>query len=126
MNKLSPHLTIYKFPITAISSIVNRITGLYLSGLCISYCLLNNSQKDYMYNKYNSMTKTNQQIINLALLYPLNYHILGSLRHFIWDKNPQLLKNKYVAYTSYGLFFGSFITTYFMEKKITNSYKKKY
>lgn len=118
MNKLSPHLTIYKFPITAISSITNRLTGLYLSGLGISYCLLNNDQKNYLYNKYNCMNKTNQQIINYGIIYPLNYHLLGSLRHFIWDKNPQLLKNKYVSYSSYGLFFGSFAITYIMEKKI--------
>ena len=30
--KISPHVQIYKFPITAISSITNRLTGLSMSG----------------------------------------------------------------------------------------------
>ena len=33
--KISPHVNIYKFPITAISSITNRISGLYLTGVFI-------------------------------------------------------------------------------------------
>ena len=34
-RKLSPHLNVYKFPITAVSSIATRLTGLSLSGLFI-------------------------------------------------------------------------------------------
>lgn len=29
---VSPHVTIYKFPVAAISSITNRVTGVVLSG----------------------------------------------------------------------------------------------
>ena len=32
---ISPHVNIYKFPITAVSSITNRLTGLALTGLFI-------------------------------------------------------------------------------------------
>ena len=34
-KKLSPHVTIYKFPITALSSISTRISGVYFTGLFI-------------------------------------------------------------------------------------------
>ena len=40
MKNISPHVTIYKFPITAISSIANRITGLTLTGLFVSSGIL--------------------------------------------------------------------------------------
>ena len=36
MKKISPHVEIYKFPITAISSITNRVTGLALTGYFLS------------------------------------------------------------------------------------------
>ena len=35
MTKVSPHVQIYKFPIAAISSITNRITGLGVTGMYI-------------------------------------------------------------------------------------------
>ena len=35
MKKISPHVQIYKFPITAISSITNRVTGLGITGMYI-------------------------------------------------------------------------------------------
>ena len=39
---VSPHVTIYKFPITAISSIANRATGIALSvGKCFFLLLYN-------------------------------------------------------------------------------------
>ena len=34
-KNISPHVNIYRFPITAISSITNRITGVYLTGIFI-------------------------------------------------------------------------------------------
>ena len=38
---VSPHLTIYKFPITALSSITNRVTGVLLTvGMMIIYTML--------------------------------------------------------------------------------------
>ena len=33
---VSPHVTIYAFPTVAISSIMNRVTGVALSGTCLS------------------------------------------------------------------------------------------
>jgi succinate dehydrogenase/fumarate reductase cytochrome b subunit len=35
MTKISPHVSIYKFPITAVTSILNRGTGVALSGMYV-------------------------------------------------------------------------------------------
>ena len=40
MRKISPHVQIYKFPITAISSITNRVTGLALTGYYLGFGML--------------------------------------------------------------------------------------
>ena len=49
--KISPHVTIYKFPITALSSITNRATGMFLSTnfVCLgTLCLLNKVKINYI------------------------------------------------------------------------------
>ena len=55
MKNVSPHVQIYKFPLTAITSITNRITGLGITGMYIglgtSY-LFNQNLLDY-YDKTN-------------------------------------------------------------------------
>ena len=35
MKNISPHVNIYKFPVTAISSIMNRVTGLGITGIYV-------------------------------------------------------------------------------------------
>ena len=49
-KKLSPHVTIYKFPITAISSIATRLSGVYLSGLFIGGGIIKLVNKEIMKN----------------------------------------------------------------------------
>lgn len=38
-----------------------------------------------------------------AVAFPLVYHYLGGVRHFIWDSKPDLLTNVDVEKASYGL-----------------------
>jgi len=106
MNKnISPHVSIYKFPITAVSSIATRLSGLYLSGAFIGLGLIKIANKeDFFYNKYNSLESKYKTIINYSIITPLTYHTYGGVRHFIWDKYPKLLNNKAVTRSSYLLF----------------------
>ena len=117
-NRISPHVNIYKFPITAISSISTRLTGLYLTGLFVSggiYCLQNNKNLE---EKYKSLSTNNKRIINMSIIIPSTYHTFGGIRHFIWDKYPQLLNNKSVARSSYLLFGISTLSSILIEKYI--------
>ena len=105
--KISPHVSIYKFPIVAVSSITNRISGVALSGLYVStglLCLTNNIQ--YLENKYNNFDYKKHCDFLISL--PFVYHTLGSIRHFVWDKYPKLLTNTAVKNSSIGLFASTF------------------
>lgn len=93
--KISPHVQIYKFPLSAISSISNRISGLYLTGVFIGggLILAINKEKELL-EKYNHLEKYQKKLINYSFILPTTYHTLGGIRHFIWDKYPNLLTNK--------------------------------
>ena len=63
--KISPHVNIYKFPLTAISSITNRISGLYLTGIFISGgILLGLDKKNYIIDKYDKLETYQKKMIN--------------------------------------------------------------
>lgn len=115
-NKLSPHVTIYKFPITAISSITTRLTGLYMTSLFVSggiVCILDKNKE--VYKKYDEMSMNIKRVFHYSIIAPLTYHTYGGIRHFIWDRYPSLLNNKSVAKSSYFLFGASFISTIAIE-----------
>lgn len=117
-NNLSPHVTIYKFPIAALTSITTRLTGLYLSGVFVGVgnCLLftNINIKE----KYNILSNNYKKALNYSIIFPFQYHLLSGIRHTIWDKNPSLLTNIKVTKSSYFLFGTSILSTYIFEKYI--------
>lgn len=120
-KKLSPHVTIYKFPITAISSIATRLSGVYLSGLFIGGGIIKlvNKEKEIL-NIYNDLSNVPKKIFHYSVIAPITYHTYGGLRHFVWDKFPkQLLNNKLVAKSSYFLFGATAISTLAIETLIT-------
>lgn len=106
MKPLSPHVEIYKFPITAVSSITNRITGVALSCMFVSGGLLCNTPvKEIVEEKYKMLPKC----VNSVIAFPFIYHTLGGMRHIIWDKYPKLLTTPSVSKSSYILFGSSII-----------------
>ena len=117
MKNISPHVQIYKFPLTTLSSITNRITGLGLSGMYIglgtSY-LFNQNLLEY-YDNANQPVKTT---VNYTILFPNIYHTCGGIRHFIWDKYPQFITKQLVHRSSLALFGVSILSTILSEKFI--------
>lgn len=114
MKNISPHVNIYKFPLTAISSITNRITGLGLTGIFLlggSFSLLNIDLNE----KYKKLDPFYKSLVNYSIIFPTSYHTYGGIRHFLWDKYPSLLTNNKVAKSSYLLFGLSIGTTYLIE-----------
>ena len=114
-RKLSPHLNVYKFPITAISSITTRLTGLSLTGLFITGGLLCYTNIDYnkYYNRLNNFTKNT---LNNSVTFVCTYHTFGGIRHFIWDKYPKYLTNTSAIKSSYLLFGSSLLTTFLFDR----------
>ena len=117
MTKVSPHVQIYNFPITAISSITNRVTGLGITGMYIGLgtSLLFNKNAFGLYDKASQPAKS---IINYTVLFPNIYHTFGGIRHFVWDKYPKYLTNVKVQNSSIAILGLSIISTIFTESYI--------
>ena len=117
MKNISPHVNIYKFPITAISSIMNRVTGLGITGIYVASgtMLLFNKNPVTYYEKLHNYPKT---AINYGVIFPTFYHTFGGIRHFIWDKYPHLLSNIKVTQSSIGIIGLSIASSFIYEKYI--------
>ena len=118
-KNISPHVTIYKFPVTAISSIATRVTGVYLTGLFVLGGISKiTNYDDYLYNSYKKLNNKYKSLLHYSVIVPTTYHTFGGIRHFIWDKYPKLLTNKSVPKSSYLLFGLTGLTSILTEKII--------
>ena len=104
-------MTIYALPVAAVSSILNRVTGMALSvgvfGIAATSLvgmdvipLVNGLGNSYV-----------GPVAKLAVAFPLVYHYLAGMRHLMWDKSPPLLESKLVTQSSYILFGASSVIT---------------
>ncbi len=85
---LSPHLQIYRPQITAVSSILTRITGNALIVgfiLGIWWLLAAASGPDYFATANAVATSWFGDLVFTGSLWALWYHYLAGLRHFYWD-----------------------------------------
>jgi|TARA_Y100000813_G_C24150338_1_gene346815 succinate dehydrogenase (ubiquinone) cytochrome b560 subunit len=104
MRKLSPHVTIYRFPLAALTSITNRLTGLYLSGAFVAVGITSMTS-------YQMPTHPFLESVTAGCLC---YHTLGGIRHYVWDWKPSLMTNTIARSSSVGLLATSigFTATY--------------
>jgi len=85
---LSPHLQIYKPMLTMMMSIIHRITGsaLYLGSLGLVWWLIAAASGpayfDFVQGVFGSVLG---QLALLFYVWALIHHMLGGLRHFVWD-----------------------------------------
>jgi succinate dehydrogenase / fumarate reductase cytochrome b subunit len=93
---LSPHLTIYRPPITMTTSIIHRITGgaLYFGTLLVAWWLIAASisaeafaYADWVFGSWIG------RLVLLGYTWALMQHMLGGIRHFIWDTGAGLEKH---------------------------------
>ena len=106
---VSPHVLIYAFPIAAISSITNRVTGCALSVGCAGLGtieLVFGSGSCIQFMDYiGSQGFIIASAAKFSVAFPVTYHYLGAMRHFAWDHSPELLgSNAEVSKQSYILF----------------------
>ena len=114
MRNISPHVNIYKFPITALSSIATRLSGLYLSGAYVGFGIGTLCGVNFV-EKYKELENYKKRFINYTIITPSVYHTLGGMRHFIWDKYPSLLTNNKVTKSFYMLFVATIGTSIMVE-----------
>ncbi|MEQ1943579.1 succinate dehydrogenase, cytochrome b556 subunit [Mesorhizobium sp. VNQ89] len=93
---LSPHLSIYRPPITMTMSIVHRITGiaLYVGTLLLVCWLLAAAVSEEWFNLVNWAFGTwLGRLVLFGYTWALMHHMLGGIRHFIWDTGAMLEKH---------------------------------
>jgi succinate dehydrogenase / fumarate reductase cytochrome b subunit len=85
---LSPHLQVYRLPLTAILSITHRMTGVLLSaGLLYIVCLLSAlAAGPEAYASVQGFAGSWwMRILSWGFIYALFFHLCHGVRHLIWD-----------------------------------------
>ncbi len=85
---LSPHLQIYKPMLTMMMSIAHRITGaaLYFSMLLLAWWLVAAASGTNAYMNFEwFMGSLIGRLILFGYTWALLHHLLGGIRHLIWD-----------------------------------------
>jgi succinate dehydrogenase / fumarate reductase cytochrome b subunit len=85
---LSPHLGIYRITITMLMSIVHRITGaaLYFGTILLAAWLVSAAMGEKQFARINELLgHPVGKLILLGYTWALLHHMLGGLRHFVWD-----------------------------------------
>src|ERR1700722_8074003 len=85
---LSPHLQIYRPMLTMMMSIVHRITGaaLYVGTLLLAWWLLAAASGPNAYATCQAVASSFiGRVVLLGYTWALVHHMLGGIRHLIWD-----------------------------------------
>ncbi|WP_065332324.1 succinate dehydrogenase, cytochrome b556 subunit [Tritonibacter mobilis] len=85
---LSPHLTIYRPQLTSMSSIMVRITGIAALGvaLLVVWWLLAAATSESAFAFIDGLMRSwLGDLVMLGAAWAIFYHMLGRLRHVIWD-----------------------------------------
>ncbi|MFZ2171300.1 MAG: succinate dehydrogenase, cytochrome b556 subunit [Methylococcaceae bacterium] len=93
---ISPHLQVYKLPLTGILSITHRFTGALLSvGLIfvvyILYALAGGSNTYAAMQSFTSIGLV--QLLYWGFIYALFFHLCHGVRHLIWDAGKSFDRN---------------------------------
>lgn len=85
----SPHVMIYKFPIPAISSITNRITGvgLFVGFSALTAATLASGPEGLLgaIDSFKIAAPGLVPVTKCVVGFPLAYHYTAGLRHMVWD-----------------------------------------
>jgi succinate dehydrogenase cytochrome b subunit len=85
---LSPHLQIYRLPLTMVMSGFHRITGfgLYFGTLILAWWLLAAASGPNAYANFEAFIGSLLgRLILFGYTWALIHHLLGGIRHLIWD-----------------------------------------
>ena len=102
----SPHLQVYKLPLTGIISITHRMTGVMLSAgliffVYIVYAVAGGS------NTYTAMQALMSlwlvKLIYWGFIYALFFHLCHGIRHLIWDAGKSFNRDTLNRYALFEL-----------------------
>ena len=108
---LSPHLQVYRLPLTAILSISHRLSGVILGFsyiLFVLFIIMPIFEIDLFFYLDNIYSK----IVMNIMVFVLFYHMLNGIRHMVWDFGYGFKKNN-PTLSSYLVIFLSLSLTFF-------------
>jgi succinate dehydrogenase (ubiquinone) cytochrome b560 subunit len=113
---VSPHVTIYQFPIAALTSIANRVTGVALSvgaaGIASVELINGSGSAMHLMQDIASAGPVVAGVAKFSVAFPLVYHYFGGMRHLAWDHFPDVtLSNIGVEKASYMLAGSSLVVS---------------
>jgi len=119
MNKtgrpVSPHVTIYQFPVAALTSICIRVTGCALTfgsaGVGAVELIAGNGAAMGLMQDIAETGPVFSSLAKFSVAFPCVYHYLGGVRHLMWDNFPDMLTNVDVAKASYVLVGSSLVAS---------------
>lgn len=85
---LSPHLSIYRWPITMTLSILHRVSGVTLSlaFVLLAVWLINAAEGADAYARFAGLMQSlGGRIALAALTFAFFYHLTNGIRHLFWD-----------------------------------------
>jgi succinate dehydrogenase / fumarate reductase cytochrome b subunit len=85
---LSPHLQIYRWPVTMATSITHRATGMALAAgtLLVAWWLIATATGDDAYDTFSMVARSPLGLLILfGFVWSLAFHLLNGIRHLIWD-----------------------------------------
>lgn len=110
---LSPHLQIYKLPITGLISITHRITGVFLIIGLIGVLWLISQVKTGMLDYLAMQTLLQTPLMQLTLvgfIYAFIFHLCHGIRHLLWDFGHSFSRDNLTRYAQIEL-GASFVLT---------------
>jgi len=97
---LSPHLSIYRWPITMATSILHRATGVAMAVgfIVLVGWLFDAASGPEVYNKFlAAMDTTIGCVLLVGWSYAFFYHLSNGIRHLVWDTGRGLEKEQATA-----------------------------
>jgi succinate dehydrogenase / fumarate reductase cytochrome b subunit len=88
LRPLSPHLSVYKFKYTLMTSILNRFTGLGLSVgllLLVYWLMAVASGAHAQARAARLLSLPLMKLVYAALIMAFCYHLSAGIRHLVWD-----------------------------------------
>jgi succinate dehydrogenase / fumarate reductase, cytochrome b subunit len=92
---LSPHLTVYRWPATMLMSILHRVTGgaLYVGTLLVAWWLIAAATSERQFDLANAVFGSwIGRLVLFGYTWALMHHMLGGIRHLVWDTGVGLEK----------------------------------
>lgn len=111
---LSPHLQIYKLPITGLISITHRITGVFLIIGLIGVLWLIAQVKTGMLDYLTMQTLLQASLakwIFSGFIYALIFHLCHGVRHLFWDFGRSFSRENLTRYAQIELSMSLILTT---------------